>query len=175
MRIPGVRELYSAGPYAFSFMLGLLQAQWTYTGYDASAHMAEETYLARMNSAWGVFLSVAVSAIVGYVALLALTNAIPPGKIADTINDPYPVLYIVRNALHPFFANLIALIIAGAMWLCGLASITSMARVCFAFGRDGGLPGSRVVSQVRREWGRTVNAVVVTSFLGVLVKFYWAT
>ena len=175
MKIPGMHDLYSAGPYAFSFMLGLLQAQWTYTGYDASAHMAEETYLARMNSAWGVFLSVAVSAIVGYVALLALTNAIPPGKIADTINDPYPVLYIVRNALHPFFANLIALIIAGAMWLCGLASITSMARVCFAFGRDGGLPGSRVVSQVSSKWGTPVNAIIVTSLLVVIVTFYSAT
>src|SRR5258708_7629705 len=61
MKIPGVRELYASGPYAFSFMLGLLQAQWTYTGYDASAHMAEETFLARMNSAWGVFLSLPVS------------------------------------------------------------------------------------------------------------------
>jgi amino acid transporter len=133
MKIPGVRALYSAGPFAFIFMLGLLQAQWTYTGYDASAHMAEETFLARMNTAWGVFLSVAVSAIVGYIALLALTNSIPPGKIAETVNDPYPVLYIVRNSLSPFFANVIAVTIAGAMWLCGLASITSMARVCYAF------------------------------------------
>jgi amino acid transporter len=175
MKIPGARELYSAGPYAFTFMLGMLQAQWTYTGYDASAHMAEETYLARMNSAWGVFLSVAVSAVVGYVALLALTNAIPPGRIADAVNDPYPVLYIVRSALNPFFANLIAVIIAGAMWLCGLASITSMARVCFAFGRDGGLPGSPWLSQVSHKWGTPVNAIIVTSLLVVIVTFYSAT
>ncbi len=175
MKIPGVRELYASGPYAFSFMLGLLQAQWTYTGYDASAHMAEETYLARMNSAWGVFLSVAVSAVVGYVALLALTNSIPPGKIAETVGDPYPVLYIVRNALRPFFANLIALIIAGAMWLCGLASITSMARVCFAFSRDRGLPGSNLLSQVSRKWGTPVNAIIVTSLMVVVVTFYSAT
>src|SRR5260370_31268581 len=175
MRIPGVRELYSAGPYAFSFMLGLLQAQWTYTGYDASAHMAEETYLARMNSAWGVFLSVAVSAIVGYVALLALTNSIPPGKIGETVTDPYPVLYIVRNSLRPFFANVIAVTIAGAMWLCGLASITSMARVCYAFGRDGGLPGSYLVSRVSPKWGTPVVAIIVTSLLVVIVTFYSAT
>lgn len=175
MKIPGARELYASGPYAFSFMLGLLQAQWTYTGYDASAHMAEETYLARMNSAWGVFLSVVASAIVGYIALLALTNAIPHGKIAETVNDPYPVLYIVRNGLRPFFANLIALTIAGAMWLCGLASITSMARVCFAFGRDGGLPGSSLLSQVSRKWGTPVNAIMVTSLLVVIVTFYSAT
>jgi amino acid transporter len=175
MKIPGARSLYEAGPYAFTFMLGLLQAQWTYTGYDASAHMAEETFLARMNTAWGVFLSVAVSAVVGYVALLALTNSIPPGKIAETVSDPYPVLYIVRNSLRPFFANLIAVTIAGAMWLCGLASITSMARVCYAFGRDGGLPGSRLVSRVSPKWGTPVVAIIVTSLLVVIVTFYSAT
>jgi amino acid transporter len=156
-------------------MLGLLQAQWTYTGYDASAHMAEETRMARMNSAWGVFLSVAVSAVVGYVLLLALTNSIAPGKIAETVNDPYPVLYIVKNTLRPFFANLIAVIIAVAMWLCGLASLTSMARVCFAFGRDDGLPGASFVSRVSKKWGTPVNAILVTSALVVLVTVYSAT
>src|SRR5216683_1118574 len=175
MKIPGMHALYGSGIYAFSFMLGLLQAQWTYTGYDASAHMAEETYLARMNAAWGVFLSVAVSAVVGYVALLALTNSIPPGKIAETVADPYPVLYIVRTALRPFFANVIAVTIAGAMWLCGLASITSMARVCYAFGRDGGLPGSYLVSRVSPKWGTPVVAIIVTSLLVVMVTFYSAT
>ena len=175
MKIPGVRALYEAGPYALTFMLGLLQAQWTYTGYDASAHMAEETLLARMNTAWGVFLSVAVSAVVGYVALLALTNSIPPGKIAETASDPYPVLYIVRNSLRPFFANVIAVTIAGAMWLCGLASITSMARVCYAFARDGGLPGSYLVSRVSPKWGTPVVAIIVTSLLVVIVTFYSAT
>ena len=61
------------------------------------------------------------------------------------------------------------------MWLCGLASITSMARVCFAFGRDGGLPGSRGLSQVSSKWGTPVNAIIVTSLLVVIVTFYSAT
>lgn len=174
MRVPGMAALYGSGVYAFGFMLGLLQAQWTYTGYDASAHLAEETRLARMNSAWGIFLSVAVSAVAGYVALMALTNAIPPDKIAETASDPYPVLYILRNALDPFFANLLALIIAGAMWLCGLASITSMARVCFAFGRDHGFPMSRFVSTIDLRWGTPVNAIIVTSVLSFLVTVYSA-
>jgi len=174
MRVPGMAALYGSGVYAFGFMLGLLQAQWTYTGYDASAHLAEETRLARMNSAWGIFLSVAVSAVTGYVALMVLTNAIPPDKIAETASDPYPVLYILRNALDPFFTNLLALIIAGAMWLCGLASITSMARVCFAFGRDHGFPMSRFVSTIDLRRGTPVNAIIVTSVLSFLVTIYSA-
>src|SRR5690242_21502708 len=33
------------------------------------------------------------------------------------------------------------LVIAVAMWLCGLSCITSMSRMWFAFARDGGMPG----------------------------------
>src|SRR5260370_8041761 len=124
-----------------------------------------------MNAAWGVFLSVAVSAIVGYVALLALTNSIPPGKIGETVADPYPVLYIVRNSLRPFFANVIAVTIAGAMWLCGLASITSMARACFAFGRDGGLPGSYFLTRASPKWRPPLLAIVVTTLLLSIATF----
>src|SRR5258706_6426108 len=40
---PSLAAFYAAGPFALAFVLGLLQAQWTYTGYDASAHVAEET------------------------------------------------------------------------------------------------------------------------------------
>ena len=172
--IPGLGGLYGAGIFAFAFVLALLQAQWTYTGYDASAHMAEETYLARMNSAWGVFLSVAVSAVVGYVVLLALTNSIPPDKIAETANAPYAVLFIAQNALAPFFANVIAVIIGVAMWLCGLSSITSMARMWFAFARDEGMPGSGYLKRVSHRWRTPANAIVVTSILAWLITVYSA-
>src|SRR5206468_647025 len=118
--VPGLAALYAAAPLALVFVLGLLQAQWTYTGYDASAHVAEETVMARLNAAWGVFLSVAVSAVVGYVLLLVLTWSIPKGDVATTANDAYPVLQIAYANLAPAGAHLVALIIGGAMWLCGL-------------------------------------------------------
>ena len=41
MKIPGMSSLYAASGLMLAFTLGLLQAQWTYTGYDASAHVAE--------------------------------------------------------------------------------------------------------------------------------------
>ena len=170
---PALADLYRAAPAALLFVLALLQAQWTYTGYDASAHVAEETKMARLNSAWGIFLSVAVSAVVGYAMLMVLTWCIPDGDVAKTAADPYPVLYIVGSNLKPFLANLIAVVIGGAMWLCGLASVTSMGRMWYAFARDGGMPGSRRLSRVSAN-GTPVNAIVVTSVLSVLVCVYAA-
>ena len=95
-------------PVVLAFFFSLLQANWTYTGYDASAHVAEETVGARVSSAWGIFLSVAVSAIVGYIFLFALTTHLPdmsklfPTALDDPL-DAQPVLlrWWRRRHRHP--------------------------------------------------------------------------
>jgi amino acid transporter len=172
--VPPLRHLYAAAPPLLLFVLALLQAQWTYTGYDASAHVAEETKMARLNSAWGIFLSVAVSAVAGYVMLLALTWCIPNRDVARTAADPYPVLYIVAQNLPRAFADAIAIIIGGAMWLCGLASVTSMARMWYAFARDDGMPGAALLKRVSGTRRTPVYAIVITSALAVVVCLYAA-
>ncbi len=172
--IPSLTEFYKAAPFAFVFVLGLLQAQWTYTGYDASAHVAEETVMARKNSAWGVFLSVAVSAVVGYVLLMILTWCIPKGDVATTANDPYPVLQIVYGNLGKFTANVVAVIIGGAMWLCGCSAVTSMARMWYAFARDDGMPGSRWIKQVSGHYRTPVWSILIGSALAILLCVYSA-
>ncbi len=171
---PGLLALYQSSPFILAFVLGLLQAQWTYTGYDASAHVAEETVMARLNSAWGVFLSVAVSAVVGYALLLVLTWTIPEGNVSATANDPYPVLFIAYGNLPKPAAHLIALIIGGAMWLCGCSSITSMARMWYAFARDDGMPGARWIKRVHPRHRTPIWSIVLTSLLAIAICLYAA-
>jgi amino acid transporter len=171
---PSLAAFYAAGPFALAFVLGLLQAQWTYTGYDASAHVAEETVMAKLNSAWGVFLSVAVSAVFGWILLLVLTWCIPDGDVVRTAADPYPVLYIVDHNLPRALANAVAIVIGGAMWLCGLSSITSMGRMWYAFARDGGMPGSRWLRRIDPRWRTPVPAILVSAALAVAICVYAA-
>ena len=121
-----------------------------------------------------MFLSVAVSAVVGYVLLLILTWCIPKGDVAATANDAYPVLQIVYANLGKFAANLIAVIIGGAMWLCGCSSITSMARMWYAFARDDGMPGSRLIKQVNGRYRTPVWSMVITSGLAIVICLYAA-
>src|SRR5439155_27320265 len=63
-------------PYWYAFLGGLLQAQWTYTGYDASAHTIEETKNARICAPWGIYLSVVGSGLLGFLLLAFVTLAI---------------------------------------------------------------------------------------------------
>ena len=68
---------FSTPVFWFVFGIGLLMAQYTYTGYDASAHMSEETQSASRAAAWGVVMSVVMSVIFGFILLVAVTFAVP--------------------------------------------------------------------------------------------------
>jgi amino acid transporter len=150
---------------AGAFALSLLQSQWTYTGYDASAHVAEETVQARTASAWGVFLSVAVSAIFGYIVLVALTlKMTEPADVLANSTGGGGVAYILGANLGTGLNQLGGLLAAGiaiAMTFCGFSSIASAGRMLFAFSRDDGVPGSRWLKKVSTRF-RTPSIAVVT-------------
>lgn len=163
---------------AGAFALSLLQAQWTYTGYDASAHVAEETVFARRASAWGVFLSVAVSAVFGYLVLVALTlKMTTPADVLANSPGGFGVQYILEQNLGAGLTALGGILAAGvafAMTFCGFSSIASAGRMLFAFSRDDGLPGSGWLKKVSKRWRTPSNAVVaisVLSWLLILVVF----
>ena len=55
--------------------LGFLLTQYTITGFDASAHISEETHDASRSAARGVWQSIFYSAVIGWFVLLAITFA----------------------------------------------------------------------------------------------------
>jgi amino acid transporter len=83
-------------------------------------------------------------------------------------------LQIAYGNLSSFFAGLVAVIIGVAMWLCGLASITSMSRMWYAFARDDGMPGAALLKRVDPRSRTPVAATVVTSALAILITIYAA-
>ena len=60
------------------------------------------------------------------------------------------------------------------MWLCGLSSITSMGRMWYAFARDGGMPGSRLLRRIHPRWRTPVPAILVSGALAVAICVYAA-
>ena len=84
--------------FLYVFGIGLLMAQYTITGFDASAHMAEETRQASRTAAVGMVMSVVVSVIFGFFLLLAVTFAIPDTQgVIDA--GGYAVTYIWETSL----------------------------------------------------------------------------
>jgi amino acid transporter len=179
-------------PVFLAFFFSLLQANWTYTGYDASAHVAEETVGARVASAWGIFLSVAVSAVVGFVFLFALTTHLPslatlfPAELTDDnlagasqyyFGGGVAVIEILKYNLGQL-GDVLAAGIAIAMAFCGLSSVASAGRMLFAFSRDDGLPGAGWLKKVSHRYRTPANsliAIVVISWLFSVAAFIVGT
>jgi amino acid transporter len=165
-----VTRVSSEPSYLWGFALGLLQAQWTFTGYDASAHVTEETVDPRRNAPWGVFLSVAVSGVVGWLLLLAVTLAIP--DLGAAVRSDTPFIDVLVAGLGDTLGRALVWMTMGAMWFCGLASITSNSRMLFAFARDGGLPASRWVARVSPRYQSPHVAVWVSAVMAFLVAVW---
>ncbi len=157
--------------YGYAFLIALLQAQWTFTGYDASAHVTEETRDPRRNAPWGIVLSVIVSGVIGWVMLLAVTLAIP--DLASTAAAKNPFLHIIDSGVGGVLGRALVWMVIGAIWFCGLGSVTSNSRMLFAFARDGGLPLSRHLAQVSPRFRSPHVAVWVSVAFAFLIAL-WA-
>jgi amino acid transporter len=158
----------------FVFALGLLMAQYTITGYDASAHMSEETRGASRAAAWGIVMSVVMSVIFGFALLVAVTFAIPStqGGIDAGANI---VTYIWQSSMSTKWAEFLLVIACVAQFFCGTASVTSASRMMFAFSRDGAIPGHNLwkrVSSTNRVPVYAVCAIVVLSW-ALMIPTYW--
>jgi amino acid transporter len=140
-------------PYWWAFIVGLLQAQWTFTGYDASASVSEETVDPRRRVPWGIVMAVVVSSLIGYLLLIALTLAITdiPSVLnaRDAGGHEIPaVIVILTSALGERAGGLVTALAAMAMWFCGLSAVTWTSRVIYAFARDEGMPASGIWKRV---------------------------
>jgi amino acid transporter len=134
------------GSHLFGFLGGLVLSMFTFTGYDASAHLAEETHDPARRTAWGILSSVVVSAVAGYLLLAAITLAIE--DLREVAADSHAPLLVMRHALGDSAGRGAMGLALAAMWFCGLSSVTSASRSLYAFARDNGLPGSPRLARV---------------------------
>jgi amino acid transporter len=147
-------------PLWYAVLLSLLLAQYTYTGYDASAHMTEETIGAETRAPWGVVMSVVVSFVAGYALLMALVAASPDLAAAGSFVNP--VLYILQSRLSYVLGTLLFAVIFVAQFFCSMSSVTSNSRMFYAFSRDGAVPGHNLWHSLNR--GRTPrNAIILAA------------
>ena len=140
-------------------LLGLLLAQYTFTGYDASAHMTEETRDAARSGPRGIVMSIVVSLIAGWVLLIGLTFAIQDYDGTLKSGTGVPPAQIFLDAVGNTGGKLLLLIAIGAQLFCGMSSVTANSRMIYAFSRDGALPASAFWHRINGRTRTPTNAV----------------
>ncbi len=155
----------------YAFFLGFLLAQYTITGFDASAHVSEETVGAATEAPKAIVRSIYVSAIAALVLNVAMIQATPAGQwdtIAGGFLTAAPELFL--QSVGSALAKLLLFIAIVAQFFCGMAAVTANSRMIFAFARDGGLPGSKLWAKINTKTRTPTTSlwlgVVLSAILG---------
>lgn len=155
----------------FLFGLGLLLPIYTITGFDASAHTAEETKDASRAVPKGIINSVVWSALFGWVMLSAFVLAIPDMDKAAA--SGWGVFFFTLDAVLPVaLKQVLYVLIFVCQFICGLATVTSASRMIFAFARDGGLPASNVLKRVHPGFRTPVAAIWTAALISIAFTLY---
>lgn len=157
-------------PYLYTFCLGLLQAQWTISGYDASAHVSEETLRVSRRVPIGIITAVVSSGVLGLFMLIVITLAIGDLSAAQKATNPF--IYIMQSALGAGLGSVMVWLCVIAMWFCGLSSLTSNSRMLFAFARDGGVPFHRFLCQVSPTHRTPAAAIWLSATLAFFLALW---
>ncbi len=158
---------FGAGMYWFYVLpLGFLLTQYTITGFDSCAHISEETHGADENAAKGVWRSIFYSALIGWFVLLAITFAAADSKAVTEAGGSS--IAVLESAMGAAWVKLVLIISTVGQLFCGMSCLTSSSRMCYAFSRDGAIPGWRIWSRVN-EKRIPFNAVIFMAVLaGIL-------
>ena len=156
-----------------AFLLGLLLPVYTITGYDASAHTSEETVNAARNVPSGMVSAVLWSGLFGWVMLSSFVLMIP--NMDEAAQQGWGVFFWAMDAqMNHVVRDVLYVLIFVCQFLCGLATVTSVSRMLFAFSRDGGMPGvSKTLAKVSPKRRVPVAAIWAAATLAVL--FVWFT
>jgi amino acid transporter len=154
------------GFFFYVLPLSFILTQYTITGYDASAHLSEETHSAADSAAKGIWRSIFYSAIGGWILLLAFVFATQ--NVDKVTAGGGGVAVILGQALSPHWAGTVLLISSAGQLFCTIACMTSCTRMLYAFSRDGAVPASRLWSKLSPS-RVPVNGVILTVIVSLII------
>jgi amino acid transporter len=146
--------------------LSFILTQYTITGYDASAHLSEETHSAADSAAKGMWRSIFYSAIGGWILLLAFVFAVQ--NVDGVTKGGGAVAVIFSQALTPHWAGTVLIISTAGQIFCTIACMTSATRMLYAFSRDGAVPGAQLWSKLSPS-RVPVNGVILTVVVSLII------
>jgi amino acid transporter len=159
-------ETGGLGFWFYVLPLGFLLTQYTITGFDASAHLSEETQGAADSAAKGIWRSIFYSAIGGWILLLAFLFAVQDPEEVTAGGGGVAVIF--AQALDAKWAGAILLISAIGQFFCSMACMTSTSRMLYAFSRDGAVPGAKAWARLSRN-RVPANAVIVSAVVALVI------
>ncbi|CAF1002246.1 unnamed protein product [Adineta ricciae] len=157
-------------PFAYVCCISILSTLFSFSGYEAGAHLAEETRGAGRAAPKGIVGTCVCSAVVGVIYLLALLFAIPNVEaFIESYSDNNETMSLVVStyqlAAPGRGAMALTILLILNLYFAGMSSITVTSRIGFAMARDGVFPFS---SYLRWIYQRTQTPLANIVFVFVI-------
>jgi len=156
-----------------TWFIGLVQAAYGLTAFDACIHMVEELPNPAKSGPRIIWLSVLTGAVTGFIFLVVCLFCIQ--NYSDIVDADYAFITLCQTVLGVNGAAvLLALFIINGIGQ-NLSLATTASRLTWSFARDGGIPFYRYFAKVDDKWRSPVRATwaqgAIAALIGVLYLF----
>ncbi len=162
-------------PTWYAFTLAGLLGAFTLVGFELAADMSEDAVNPVRSVPRGVIWAVALSAILGMVALIGFTVAIPSIKAVETAvatGSAPPLLVIAGYWLPSWLVKVFIAFVIFSMFAILVVGAGAQARLCYSLARDNMLPFSKQLRKVNLRSQTPITGLLVFGVIDLGVMWY---
>jgi amino acid transporter len=160
-------------PTIYAFGLAGLMGAFTLVGFELAADMSEDAVDPRKSVPRGVIWAVAGSAVLGMIALIGFTIAIPNLKLVENTKlSPLPLLTIAGYWLPGWLVKVFIAFVIFSMFAILVVGAGAQARLAYSMSRDNMLPFSSFLRKVNVRTQTPIVALLVFAVVDIGVTWY---
>ncbi|GAY16739.1 amino acid permease [Mycobacterium sp. shizuoka-1] len=159
----------SVGPWTLGFLLGAF----TIVGFESAANLAEETKRPEIVVPRAMWQAVLASGVLGFLFLLVVTAAVnDPTALAESGT---PIADVIQDILGSFVGTALLVLVAIAIFACGLVIVMSGVRLVWAMSRDQRFPGWQALHKVSPRFKTPLNATIAMTSISAVILALFST
>src|SRR5215470_1890511 len=157
-------------PTWYAFALAGLLGAFTLVGFELAADMSEDAVNPARSVPRGVLWAVGGSVVLGMIALIGFTVAIPDLKTVES--SPLPLLVIAGYWLPSWLVKVFIAFVIFSMFAILVVGAGAQARLAYSLARDNMLPFSKHLKKVNLRSQTPIIALLVFGVIDLGVMWY---
>jgi amino acid transporter len=148
-------------------LLGLLTSLFTFSGYEAGAHMAEETKGASTAAPSGIVKTCVTVALAGLAVILGML--FNTDSVENALGSTNAFVYVLFTNAPVAAGKGLTAIVAINIFFAGISSMTVTSRIGFAMARDKALPGSARLAKIFDKTKSPLNMILAITIFEIIL------
>jgi len=150
--------------------IGLLTSLFSFAGYEASAHMAEETHGSSVSAPRGIVFTCLATGVSGLALILAMLYATTDLNAVENGDTDSATVNLFLVACGSSWGQALSWIVVINLFFAGLSSVAVTGRITFALMRDKAFANSEFWGAVHPQFQSPINAIGFVMLFDMLIQ-----